>query len=240
MGAPFGRSMSPRLPTPISATQQPAGTNMPLEAVVGRKGSDSPMSPHMIVPSAFPPHAALPPAVQFATARKRSVSKAAISNPTFVSGTYTVSTVALPPGASLDNGRASPASAGGYFSPRGGGGPAPAGEARSLSRQGGMASPPPPLPPMNPRRKQNGFSAGMGSIRDAMSRSRGKADGSASSSPEGSRERAIMSPGPADNFAGRLRKQASEGSSLIGRARRDVVGLPGMPGAMPVTPLESR
>ena len=88
----------------------------------------------MITPGTFPPPLGSPnggPAgdVKYIAARKRSVSKADISNPMFLSGTYdTRGVVDLPAGASLENGMA---------------------EVRAAD----AAMMPPPVPPINPRRR---------------------------------------------------------------------------------------
>ena len=84
--------------------------------------SPPPFSPHtdssptMITPSSLP---------SIPAARKRSVNKSDISDPTFLSSTSSVSTVALPEGASLRNGM-----------------------------DGGEEVLPPPVPPINPRRNR--------------------------------------------------------------------------------------
>ena len=62
--------------------------------------------------------------------RKRSINKQDISDPTFVSSTSSISTIDLPPGASLSNGM-SPA-----------------------AYQGPSPGVPPPIPPINPRRSR--------------------------------------------------------------------------------------
>lgn len=76
-------------------------------------------TPTMITGSAYPP------APRSASARKRSVNKHDISEPTFINSTSSVTTVDLPEGASLSNGM----------------------DSTSISK--------PPIPPINPRRKQS-------------------------------------------------------------------------------------
>lgn len=86
---------------------------------------DSPSLPHSTTPVMI---TAPPPATagRVQQHRKRSINKQDISDPMFISSTSSVDTVALPPGASLNNGM-------------------------DISH-GGSA---PPVPPFNPRRKRN-------------------------------------------------------------------------------------
>ena len=89
------------------------------------------MSPvNMTSPTLLPPHPIVPPVP---AARKRSVNKSEISEPTFMSSTSSVSTVDLPPGASLRNG---------------------------MGGSDEQDSAPPPVPMFNPRRMKGGKGAG--------------------------------------------------------------------------------
>ncbi|KAI9673502.1 MAG: hypothetical protein M1817_002966 [Caeruleum heppii] len=119
--------------------------------------------------------------------RKKSVSKNDISEPTFVSCTSNITTVSLPPGASLSNGREDVA--------------------------------PPPVPPINPRRRQAMFGAF----------SRGKGEAPAPAPPMGdglAEERSTFSDHEGDDNTRpkwqrhKLRKSNSDGANLHARARQ--------------------
>lgn len=112
----IGLSPRPSPVTPYSANSTP-----PLAEASPTITMSTPGTPTLVPPTSYNN------AIRSANlaSRKKSVNKALISEPTFLSGTYSVSTVPLPPGASLSNG---------------------SGSARDSKS--------PPIPPMNPRRRR--------------------------------------------------------------------------------------
>ncbi|MCJ1301670.1 hypothetical protein MMC08_004471 [Hypocenomyce scalaris] len=98
ISAPIGHSQRPSPPTPRSPNSSPPQQVM------------APSAPGMNSPTVLPSQAFSTASVHIPSARKRSVNKLDISEPTFMSSTSSVTTINLPPGASLSNG-AEPASA---------------------------------------------------------------------------------------------------------------------------------
>ncbi|KAI9681803.1 MAG: hypothetical protein M1829_000548 [Trizodia sp. TS-e1964] len=133
--------------------------------------------------------------------RKKSINKADISLPTFLSSTSTLTTVNLPPGASLITGNEAP----------------------------------PPLPPINPRRKRITTTQTMINAlgvrvdqNDITSRSH-QSSGSRTPSPE-EEEVSTFSADEGDSYRPRyrskLRKASSEGGNLNARARQEAMLAP--------------
>ena len=200
-------------------------------APVGRPPRASPVAP-------YPPHTAsplsditstapimvtdgaAPPTTRAFAARKRSVNKQDISEPTFINCTSSVTTVDLPPGASLSNGMDSP------------------------------VGPKPPVPPINPRRRrapvtQNVFTAfGGKSARNEQSDHPSHHVQSPTDTLE--LHRTVTEP-PYEERSGfsadenepkqkrnRLRKTSSEGGNMAAKARQQA--LMAESPAMPSTP----
>ncbi len=132
--------------------------------------------------------------------RKRSINKSEISEPRFIHGTSTVTTVNLPPGASLRN---------------------------------GIEHNAPPIPPVNPRRRQTRAMFGFGGRKDEIE--------SMHSLPQATQSSEEMSTFSADEgdekprSRQKLRKSSSEGGNLSARARQATLTSPSpaMPGAFP-------
>lgn len=147
-----------------------------------------------------PPHATA--TARLPSHRKRSINKHDISDPTFVSSTSSMSTVDLPPGASLSNGM-SPAA---YAEPSPG--------------------VPPPIPPINPRRRRTQtLRQALGRLEkpDAASRP------SRSSQPDPYEERSTFSADEGESKApsrSRLRKISSEGGNMNVKARQQILLAP--------------
>ncbi|KUJ20727.1 uncharacterized protein LY89DRAFT_547074, partial [Mollisia scopiformis] len=133
------------------------------------------------------------------SARKRSINKADISEPRFISSTSRVDTVNLPPGSSLKN---------------------------------GLEIHAPPIPPVNPRRRQTRGMFGLGRKDDYEEQY---------SIPAATQSSEEMSTFSADedskpkNKVGKLRKSSSEGGNLNARAREvaRAAPSPAMPGSFP-------
>lgn len=138
-----------------------------------------------------------PQATRVASRRRRSINKQDISDPRFISSTSSVSTVNLPPGASLTNGIAA-------LHP----------------------GPPPPVPPLNPRRKRT----------QTLLQVLGRSDKPEISSPllltprqETHEERSTFSADegePRPKPRTRLRKTSSEGGNLNVKARQQAMHAP--------------
>ena len=130
------------------------------------------------------------------TRRKKSINKQDISDPTFIMSTSSVGTVDLPPGASLTNGMDPPHS-----------------------------GQPPPVPPLNPRRKRTQ------TLRQALGRTEKPEKSPSVSVPEGLHyEHSNFS---ADDTQAafkrrqRLRKTSSEGGNMNAKARQQAWTEPG-------------
>jgi len=152
-----------------------------------------------------------------ASARKRSVSKYDISEPTFVNSTSSVTTIDLPEGASLSNGM----------------------ESSDFSK--------PPIPPINPRRKQSPGVFGAPAMRSEAFHHKfsppkhhgqnGSPNGFQISQPAGADRYNASSDFSADDRnnrprdQNRLRKMSSEGRNLAARARHQALmnGSPAVP-----------
>ena len=148
-------------------------------------------TPTMIPSGAFPSTNRVP------APRKRSINKHDISEPQFMSCTSSVSTVPLPPGASLSNGM-----------------------------QDVDHTTPPPVPPLNPRRKRMGNTQNMFNV---FGRSSPEKTGSSPPAPkqtpytESHEEQSTFSADEGDarpKKGNRLRKISSEGGNLAARARQ--------------------
>lgn len=162
-------------------------------------------TPFMMAPS----HSAS--ATRLPSHRKRSINKHDISDPTFVSSTSSISTVDLPPGASLSNGMDSVYSG------------------SSLSGGG-----PPPIPPINPRRRRTQ------TLRQALGRLNEPETGSRSSPSSQldlTDDRSTFSVDEDESrvrYRTRLRKTSSEGGNMNYRARQQMMMAPSP--AMPSFP----
>ena len=224
----------------VVTTQQPAyQSNYP--AAVGNAPRASPIAPYAA--HATPPLREVSPistvstmisgtgynsAPRAATNRKRSVNKHEISEPTFINSTYSVTTVDLPEGASLSNGM----------------------DSSGFSK--------PPIPPINPRRKQHPvvygapatrseayhqqFSSPERHVQNGMPRgfqnevSNTQSDPYKETSHFSADEKNERPRGP-----NRLRKTSSEGRNLAARARHQALRTesPAVP-STPVSAVEGR
>jgi hypothetical protein len=142
-----------------------------------------------------------PQGATFTAPRKRSINKAEISEPRFLSSTSTMTTVDLPPGASLRN---------------------------------GIEHNAPPIPPVNPRRRQTRTMFGLGRKEDLEDLH------SLPAATQSSEEMSTFSADEGDDkprLRQKLRKSSSEGGNLNSRARQIATAAPSpaMPGAFPVS-----
>ena len=201
-------------------------------APVGRPPRASPIAPytaHMTPPLSDATATApimvtagnTPATARAYAARKRSVNKQDISEPTFINCTSSVTTIDLPPGASLSNGMDS------------------------------LVGPKPPVPPINPRRRrtpatQSVFTAfGGKSARNEQHDQTGHHVPYPADSPE--LQRTVTEPpyeersgfsadeGETKQKRNRLRKAISEGGSMAAKARQQAL-MANSP-AMPSTPV---
>lgn len=167
--APFVVNATPALVQP-----SPAGSGVNTPTISGPQGGTGFMPP-----------------------RKRSINKSEISEPRFLSSTSQVTTINLPPGASLRNGIDAP-----------------------------------PIPPVNPRRRQTRTMFGLGRKEEIENMH---------SLPQATQSSEEMSTFSADEGEDKprsrqkLRKSSSEGGNLNARARQIVAAAPSpaMPGAFP-------
>lgn len=162
-------------------------------------------TPFMMAPSSYSTAAARPP-----SHRKRSINKHDISDPTFVSSTSSISTVDLPPGASLSNGM------------------------DSVYSGSSLSGAPPPIPPINPRRKRTQ------TLRQALGRL-DKPETASRPSPSSQQDltddRSTFSADENESkarYRTRLRKTSSEGGNMNYRARQQMMLVPSP--AMPSFP----
>ena len=154
----------------------------------------SPSLPLITTPVMMPPQTTTN-ATRYTSHRKRSINKQDISDPTFISSTSSVGTVDLPPGASLSNGMEHP-----------------------------HLGHPPPVPPLNPRRKRTQ------TLRQAL----GKSEKPESSKPHiihdvYDEERSTFSADenePKPKVRQRLRKISSEGGNMNAKARQQALRAP--------------
>jgi hypothetical protein len=135
----------------------------------------------------------------FMPPRKRSINKSDISEPRFLSSTSQVTTVPLPPGASLRN---------------------------------GIEHNAPPIPPVNPRRRQTRTMFGLGRKEEIETMH------SLPAATQSSEEMSTFSADEGDDkprSRQKLRKSSSEGGNLNARARQIATAQPSpaMPGAFP-------
>ena len=163
-------------------------------------------TPFMMAPSSYSNAATRLP-----SHRKRSINKHDISDPTFVSSTSSISTVDLPPGASLSNGMDSV-------------------YAGSSLNAGG----PPPIPPINPRRRRTQtLRQALGRLNDPETGSRT----SPNSQTDLTDDRSTFSVDEDESrvrYRTRLRKTSSEGGNMNYRARQQMMMVPSP--AMPSFP----
>ncbi|KAJ4349727.1 uncharacterized protein N0V89_008345 [Didymosphaeria variabile] len=162
-------------PLPVSAANTPPVSN--------------PGTPDKV---AFNPDARPPPMPKVGTLRKKSIAKADIGEPVFVSTTSVIDTVNLPPGASLKN---------------------------------GMETPPPPVPPINPRRR---FGFGRSEHRDPAIHAGLDAPHAPFANSQRTNSYEEMSDQSASSRPA-LRKTMSEGRSLHGNAQIQPMSSPPMP-----------
>ncbi|KAL5372416.1 hypothetical protein DPSP01_013523 [Paraphaeosphaeria sporulosa] len=113
-GLPASPRPSPGGPSPAFRAQ---ASPLPAASAANTPPVSNPGTPDK---AAFNPDARPPPMAKVGTLRKKSIAKADIGEPVFVSTTSVIDLVSLPPGASLKN---------------------------------GMETAPPPVPPINPRRR---------------------------------------------------------------------------------------
>lgn len=141
--------------------------------------------------------------------RKRSINKQDISDPTFISSTSSISTIDLPPGASLSNGM-------------------------DPEFPGPSLVLPPPIPPINPRRRRTQtLRQALGRLEkpDATSRPL------VVSQPDLHEERSTFSADESEGkarYRTRLRKTSSEGGNMHMKARQQLMLMPSP--AMPPYP----
>ncbi|KAL8827160.1 MAG: hypothetical protein Q9191_003354, partial [Dirinaria sp. TL-2023a] len=198
--SPPGTSASaghPARPPPVAPGHSANSTLAPQESPPSFSAVPSP-SPQMITtPSHGHSYSRRP------TYRKGSVNKHDISEPYFLSCTSSVSTVDLPPGASLSNGMDPP--------PHG----------------------PPPLPPLNPRRKRTQtLLQALGRLEKTEAR-----PGTAPVSEDPYEERSTFSADEGDpkpKSRHKLRKSSSEGGNLNTKAKQQAMKAPSP--AMPQFP----
>lgn len=204
------RGNLPRYPSSVQ-TSSPGSTQSSLSTP---SYEPTPNSSNMTTPFMMAPSSYSTPATRLPGHRKRSINKHDISDPTFVSSTSSISTVDLPPGASLSNGMEAV-----YSGP-------PVG--------GGMVLPP-PIPPINPRRRRTQ------TLRQALGRLDNKPEAGArvspTSQPDLSDDRSTFSADESERAARyrtRLRKTSSEGGNMNYRARQQMMLAPSP--AMPTFP----
>ncbi|RFU33638.1 hypothetical protein B7463_g2698, partial [Scytalidium lignicola] len=193
VNVPTGRSRSnsksPALGQSETDNLQPSAAGMPMDNGISPR--PSPVAPFVLNPT---PPQAMPPGntdVRMPTGRKKSVNKSEISEPVFISSTSRVSTINLPPGASLHNGAEAP-----------------------------------PIPPVNPRRRQTRTMFGAFGKKDEANHPM------PSPSPE---DMSTFSADEADHPATsrqNIRKISSEGAGLNARAHHETP-TSAMPGYTP-------
>jgi hypothetical protein len=182
--------VSPR-PSPggPSPALRPQAARLPQHSVNSTPPISNPGTPEK---AAFNPDARPPPMPKVGTLRKKSIAKADIGEPMFVSTTSVIDTVSLPPGASLRN---------------------------------GMPTAPPPVPPINPRRR---FGFGRTENRDPAVH----AGLDSPSAPFAEQPRTNSDDGlptQASFTRPALRKTLSEGKSLHANAQMQSMTSPPMP-----------
>ncbi|MCJ1337997.1 hypothetical protein MMC09_003281 [Bachmanniomyces sp. S44760] len=228
-------------PAPIGLNPRPSPfaphSAQPVSSLPSPSPMESPIKSTASTPTMIPAHGSgFPTTNRVPTSRKRSVNKHDISEPTFVSATSSVSTVNLPPGASLSNGM-------------------------DRVNQANV----PPVPPLNPRRKKpkptaNVFTA-FGRPGPTQSNSdhgpqwlHGSQSGTPLQSPsfplshsmrnlagnnddaevmstfsadEDAEDEPVSKPSKTSAFRHRLRKTSSEGGNLNAKARQHAMNAPG-------------
>ncbi|KAF2457910.1 hypothetical protein BDY21DRAFT_19030 [Lineolata rhizophorae] len=182
-GLPTSPRPSPSMPSPATFSRPSPITPFSANTTPPISSSNTPVS------STFQPqtHPSQPPQnhSRIPTARKKSINKHDISEPTLISSTSNVDTIELPPGASLKN---------------------------------GIDEQPPPVPPINPRRRRFGF---------------GRTENYDNSSPQV--PTTVLESTFSDDddkqarARSRLRKSSSEGRSLSSKARHQAVMSPNPP-----------
>ncbi|KAL1610434.1 hypothetical protein SLS60_002101 [Paraconiothyrium brasiliense] len=182
----------PASPRPSPGGPSPAFRPQPSPLPVSAANTPPVSNPGTPDKVAFNPDARPPPMPKVGTLRKKSIAKADIGEPVFVSTTSVIDTVNLPAGASLKN---------------------------------GMEVPPPPVPPINPRRR---FGFGRSENRDPAIH----AGLDAPHAPFANSQRTNSYEGmPEQSTSSRpaLRKTMSEGRSLHGNAQIQPISSPPMP-----------
>ncbi|KAJ4305029.1 hypothetical protein N0V90_000558 [Kalmusia sp. IMI 367209] len=188
-GLPASPRPSPGGPSPSLNAFRPQASPVPPFSANNTPPVSNPGTP---VSVAFNPDARPPPMTKVGTLRKKSIAKADIGEPVFVSTTSVIDTVSLPPGASLKN---------------------------------GMETAPPPVPPINPRRR---FGFGRSEHRDPAIHPGLDSPCAPFTEPPRTNSYEAL---PSQNSSARpgLRKTASEGKSLHGNAQIQPMNSPPMP-----------
>lgn len=185
-GLPASPRPSPGGPSPAF---RPQVSPLPAVSAANTPPVSNPGTPDKV---AFNPDARPPPMPKVGTLRKKSIAKADIGEPVFVSTTSVIDTVNLPPGASLKN---------------------------------GMESAPPPVPPINPRRR---FGFGRSEHRDPAVHA--GLDSPQVPFAETQRTNSYETlPTQSTTSRPALRKTMSEGKSLHGNAQILPMSSPPMP-----------
>ena len=189
------RGNLPRYPS-SAHTSPPGSTHSSLSTP---SYEPSPNASNMTTPFMMAPSSYSVPAARLPSDRKRSINKHDISDPTFISSTSSMSTVDLPPGASLNNGM------------------------DSVYSGASVGEVPPPIPPINPRRRRTQ------TLRQALGRldkPEGASRPSTTSQPDLSDERSRFSADESEvkvRYRTRLRKTSSEGGNMNLRARQQMM-----------------
>ncbi|KAF1978461.1 hypothetical protein BU23DRAFT_450057 [Bimuria novae-zelandiae CBS 107.79] len=185
-GLPASPRPSPGGPSPAL---RPQVSPLPPITATNTPPVSNPGTPDRAV---FNPDARPPPMPKVGTLRKKSIAKADIGEPMFVSTTSVIDTVNLPLGASLKN---------------------------------GMEAPPPPVPPINPRRR---FGFGRAENRDPAVHAGLDSPHAPFAEPmRTNSDEALPSRGSFSRPS--LRKTMSEGKSLHGNAQMQPMNSPPMP-----------
>ncbi|KAL5394903.1 hypothetical protein PMIN06_005680 [Paraphaeosphaeria minitans] len=182
-GLPVSPRPSPGGPSPAFRAQ---ASPLPTASAANTPPVSSPGTPDK---AAFNPDARPPPMAKVGTLRKKSIAKADIGEPMFVSTTSVIDLVNLPPGASLKN---------------------------------GMETAPPPVPPINPRRR---FGFGRSENRDPAVHAGLESPNAPFAEMRTNSYEGLT--GPSSRPA--LRKTMSEGKSLHENAQVQSLDSPPMP-----------
>lgn len=188
-GLPASPRPSPGGPSPAL---RPQASPLPPLSVTNTPPVSNPGTPDKI---AFNPDARPQPMAKVGTLRKKSIAKADIGEPVFVSTTSVIDTVNLPPGASLKN---------------------------------GMETAPPPVPPINPRRR---FGFGRAENRDPAVHSGLESPHAPFAEPMRTNSYEGLSDQTGSSRPA-LRKTMSEGKSLHGNEHVQSMSSPPMPAGL--------